>query len=192
MLEGTSQEQSRANHRRAQVLENQITELAAHIDAALFRWLELLHEFDEVKGWAGHGIKSCAHWLNWKCGIGLGAARERVRVARAMGGLPRICEAFRSGPSELLQGPSDDPGRELLENEAAILNIALCGTAAHVERVVRGYRKVKRLEALNEENARHEQRSLSWYFDDDGSFVLARAIHARAGRHPGGGAGTGR
>jgi hypothetical protein len=24
---------------------------------------------------------SCAHWLNWKCGIAMGAAREKVRVA---------------------------------------------------------------------------------------------------------------
>jgi hypothetical protein len=64
-----------------QQLENQITELAAHIRAATFRLLKLIRQFDEVGGWQGPGLNSCAHWLNWKCGISLGAAREKVRVA---------------------------------------------------------------------------------------------------------------
>ena len=33
---------------------------------------------------------SCAHWLNFKCGMGMNAARERVRVARALPDLPKI------------------------------------------------------------------------------------------------------
>ena len=62
-------------------LENEITELAAHLNAATYRLLTLIGEFDERGGWHGAGLKSCAHWLNWKCGIDLGAAREKVRVA---------------------------------------------------------------------------------------------------------------
>ena len=58
-------------------IESEITELAAHIHAATFRLLELIREFDEREGWGGPGLMSCAHWLNWKCGIGLGAAREK-------------------------------------------------------------------------------------------------------------------
>ncbi len=45
------------------------------------------------------------------------------------------------------------------------------GTAAHVERLVRNYRKAKRNEALHEENRRHVLRELSWFVDDDGSWV---------------------
>jgi hypothetical protein len=30
------------------------------------------------------GINSCAHWLNWKCGMSMGSAREWVRVARVL------------------------------------------------------------------------------------------------------------
>ncbi|MFT5769964.1 MAG: hypothetical protein ACI9H8_001946, partial [Lysobacterales bacterium] len=70
------------------VLEDQITELAAHIHAATFRLLELIREYDECSGWQGPGLRSCAHWLNWKCGINLGAAREKVRVAHALKNLP--------------------------------------------------------------------------------------------------------
>lgn len=64
-------------------LENQITELSAHIHAATYRLLELIREYDDSHGWCGPGLNSCAHWLNWKCGINLGAAREKVRVAHA-------------------------------------------------------------------------------------------------------------
>ncbi len=49
------------------------------------------------EGWFQWGILSCAHWLNWKCGIGMGAARDKVRVARSLESLPNISEAFRSG-----------------------------------------------------------------------------------------------
>ena len=57
-------------------------------------------------------------------------------------------------------------------NEDYLLKIARHGTAAHVERLVRQYRKVKRTEALESENERHAIRQLDWYFDDDDSLVL--------------------
>ena len=67
-----------------EALEHQITELAAHIHAANYRLLCLIAEFDRRRGWAHWGIHSCAHWLNWKCGIGLVVARDKVRVARSL------------------------------------------------------------------------------------------------------------
>ena len=42
-------------------------------------------------------MRSCAHWLNWKCGIAMGAAREKVRVAQCLQHLPLIDAAFASG-----------------------------------------------------------------------------------------------
>jgi hypothetical protein len=64
----------------ARCLEDQITEPSAHIHAVTYRLLVLIHEYDDYDGWEGPGMKSCAHWLNWKCGISLDAAREKVRV----------------------------------------------------------------------------------------------------------------
>ena len=84
-------------HQHIEQLEDQITELAAHIHAATFRLLELVREYDECEGWGGKGLISCAHWLNWKCGIDIGTAREKVRVAHALKGLPQISQAFRHG-----------------------------------------------------------------------------------------------
>src|ERR1700691_772735 len=78
-------------------LEAQITELAGHLNAANYRWLMLIAEFDRRLGWNDGALHSCAHWLNFKVGLNLGAARERVRVAHALEALPRIAAAMASG-----------------------------------------------------------------------------------------------
>jgi hypothetical protein len=156
---------------RCESLERQITELSAHIHAATYRLLELIREYDEARGWCGLGLNSCAHWLNWKCGINLGAAREKVRVAHALKELPGISEKFRLG--EVSYSKVRAMTRVATDkNEEYLLKIARYGTAAHVERLVRNYRKVKRHEALSRDNDRHTIRQLDWYFDADGSLVL--------------------
>ena len=71
-------------------LEDQITELTAHIHAASYRLLCLIAEFDRRQGWAQWGVLSCAHWLNWKCGIGLLAAREKLRVVHSLDAVPAL------------------------------------------------------------------------------------------------------
>src|SRR5215510_16309290 len=78
-------------------LERELTTLAGHLNAGTFRFLRLLREFERREGYTGFGIASCAHWLSWRCGIGLVAAREKVRVARALEGLPKISDAMRRG-----------------------------------------------------------------------------------------------
>lgn len=148
-----------------------ITELAAHLDAGTFQLLELICEFDKRSGWEGPGIQSCAHWLNWKCGMSLGSARERVRVARALPGLPGISAAFREGRVSYSKVRAMSRVATA-KNEDALLQVALHGTASHVETQVRLYRKTKRIEALEEENLRHGHRALSWYIDDDDYWVF--------------------
>ena len=80
-----------------QELEAQITDLAGHLNAANYRWLLLIAEFDRRHGWSDGALKSCAHWLNFKVGLNLGAARERVRVAHALPGVPKIAAAMSRG-----------------------------------------------------------------------------------------------
>ena len=77
-------------------LGDEIAELSAHLDAATARLLALIRDFDARGGW-NTGFRSCAHWLSWRVGLDLGAARERVRVARALGTLPRLAEAMARG-----------------------------------------------------------------------------------------------
>ena len=73
-------------------LEAQICELAGHLTAATCRFLVLLADFDARRGWASWEMNSCAQWLSWKCQMSSGAAREHVRVARALRDLPVIRE----------------------------------------------------------------------------------------------------
>ena len=81
-----------------EMLGQEITLLAGQINAANHRLLKLIAEFDRRKGWSGGGtVRSCAHWLNWKCGIALGAAREKVRVAQCLETLPLIDGSFAAG-----------------------------------------------------------------------------------------------
>jgi hypothetical protein len=67
------------------------------------------------------------------------------------------------------------------KNEEALLQVALGGTASHVETQVRLYRKTKRIEALQEENLRHAHRALSWYVDEDGSWIFKGRFTAEQG-----------
>jgi len=80
-------------------LEAQICELAGHLTAATCRFLVLLGDFDARRGWASWDMNSCAAWLSWKCQMSAGAAREHVRVARALRDLPVIRAEFGAGRS---------------------------------------------------------------------------------------------
>src|SRR5262245_27324225 len=78
-------------------LADRIAETAAQLDAATHRLLTDIRAFDQRGGWGRQGALSCAHWLSWRCGIALGAAREKVRVAQALGKLARIDAALARG-----------------------------------------------------------------------------------------------
>ena len=81
-----------------QQLGEEITLLAGQINAANYQLIKLIATFDDRKAWSGGGtIRTCAHWLNWKCGITLGAAREKVRVSHCLDYLPLIDAAFETG-----------------------------------------------------------------------------------------------
>ncbi|HEV2240268.1 MAG TPA: DUF222 domain-containing protein [Streptosporangiaceae bacterium] len=78
-------------------LEERICELAGHSAAATCRFLQLVAEFDARRGWASWDLPSCAAWLAWRCQVAPGTAREQVRVAPALGGLPVISAEFAAG-----------------------------------------------------------------------------------------------
>jgi hypothetical protein len=161
-------------------LEAQITELAGQLNAANYRWLTLIAEFDRRNGWADGRLASCAHWLNFKCGVSLGAAREKVRVAQALKGLPKIAASMARG--ELSYSKVRALTRVACEaTEDALLMIALHGTAHHVERLVQGYRRAQEAAELSREAQQHANRSVSYGFAEDGSLVLKARLPALAG-----------
>jgi hypothetical protein len=169
---------------RADALEREITDLCAQINAASYRLLQLISELDDAAPWGAWGLKSCAHWLNWRCGISLNAAREKVRAAHALKGLPAISSAFKSGQL------SFSKVRALTRiadgaNEAELLELAHHATAAQVEKLVRAYRSVDgrtgRLAEHEQAMASHAARELNYYHDDDGSLVIRARLPAEEG-----------
>jgi hypothetical protein len=161
-------------------LVDRITTLAGHLNAANARFLALIAELDRRRGWAEWGVKSCAHWLNWKCGIDLGAAREKVRVAHALEKLPRIAAAMAEGrvsyaKARALTRVADET------NEAYWLNIALCGTASQMEDLVRGYRRALDAAELTREAIQQRDQSLWYHTEPDGSMVIRGRLPAEIG-----------
>ena len=117
------------------------------------------------------GFLSCAHWLTWRTGIDLGAAREKVRVARALPGLPRISAALACGSISYAKARAITRVATPA-TEQRLLDVALAGTASHVERIVRAWRRTDRVIAAQEADARHRSRHLTTWIDDDGMLVL--------------------
>jgi hypothetical protein len=89
---------------------------------------------------------SCAHWLSWRIGLDLGAAREKVRVARALGKLPVIDDALRRGVVSYAKVRAMTR-IATPESEAKLLDMALHATGAQLERIVRGVRHVRQANA---------------------------------------------
>ena len=160
-------------------LGERIAELAAQISAATYELLAMLRDFDERGGWNG-GFRSCAHWLGWRVGLDLGAAREKVRVARALGSLPMVAASMRRGEI------SYSKVRALTRiatpaNEQDLLSFARAGTAAHVERLVRGMRRVDGIAERDYERRQLATRYLRIYTDEDGMVVVTGRLTLEAG-----------
>src|SRR5216117_3547748 len=162
-------------------LGDAIAELSAHLDAATARLLDLIREFDARGGWGnGSGFRSCAHWLTWRVGLNPGAARERVRVARALGTLPRLAEALARG--ELSYSKVRALTRVATpETEERLLRVGRAGTAEHVERIVRRWRLTDRKAEAEETTRRHRSRALHVYHDEDGMVIIRARLEPEAG-----------
>jgi len=160
-------------------LGDEIAELSAHLEAATARLLDLIREFDARGGW-NTGFRSCAAWLSWRVGLDLGAAREKVRVARALGTLPLLGQALARG--ELSYAKVRALTRVATpETEERLLGVGLAGTAAHVERIVRGWRCVDRKAEARETKRQHASRALHVHQDEDGTVVLRGRLEPEVG-----------
>ena len=164
----------------ADQLGDQITELYAYISAATRQFLTLVRKFDEDECWAAEGFLSCAHWLNFKCGLGLNAAREHLRVARALVELPKVDAAFEEGKLSYSKVRAITRAASP-ENEDLLLMTATHGTANQLERLVAQYRRAKKFEEADFAFDQYRRREVSWYYDDDGSVVLKARMPADMG-----------
>ena len=157
---------------------DEVSELSARIQAATYRMLTLIRELDERADWYARGARSCAHYLAWHIGIDLGTAREKVRVAHALAGLPAVSDSFRRGKI------SYSKVRAITriatpDTEIDLLDIAEAGNTSHVEKLVRycrGVTKGLELEKLDKTVRQQQRRSVSYYPDEDGMLIVSAKL----------------
>jgi hypothetical protein len=160
-------------------LGDEIAALAAHLTAATARLLDLIRAFDAGGGWS-HGFPSCAAWLTWRVGLAPGAAREHVRVARALATLPRLAEAL--GRGELSYSKIRELTRVATpESEERLLAVGRAGTAEHVQRIVRGWRRMDAKAEARQTALQHALRSLDVYPDEDGMVRIRGRLSPEVG-----------
>ena len=157
----------------------EIAALAARIDAAIYELLVLIRKFDEQEGW-NCDLLSCAHWLTWRIGFAPSAARERVRVAQALGDLPLMSEAMKRGQL------SYSNVRALTriarpDTEKSLVDLGKAGTAAHAERVVREWRRIDRTLEASDDELRDASSHVGIQIDENGMFVIRGRLAPEAG-----------
>jgi hypothetical protein len=156
-------------------LEKEIVELAAHINAATCRWLLLVGEFDRRGCHLAWGFHSTSAWVSWTCGLTPRAARERVRVAKALRELPLTRAAF--GKGEISYSKVRALTRAASpETEERFLDLARFATASQLERTVRAYRSARAVAA-----GVTVEPYVDWAWNDDGSLSFRGRLPADAG-----------
>ena len=158
-------------------VETEITTLAGHLAAATCRFLLLLASFDTREGWGGAGMRSCAHWLSWRCGMSLSTAHEHLRVAHAMTDLPVTTAAFSTGTISYAKARAITRVATAA-TEVDLVNIAHNAPAAHVDRLVAGLRRATTLADDNEVAARAEHRH---HWNPDGTLAIKIRLSAEDG-----------
>jgi hypothetical protein len=164
-----------------QALEDELCTQAAHMAVSECHLVLLVAEMDRRQTWGGPGLLSMAHWLNWRCGTSLGAAREQVRVGRALLGLPVLRAAFAAGQisyskARAITRAASNPGLE-----AALVDMARYTTASQMETIVREYRKASPDEGKDALNRHRDQRYLRSRTDDQGMVLIQARLSPEEG-----------
>jgi hypothetical protein len=154
---------TRFEDRSIDELDLEIRRLARQMNAETYRMLMLVRDFDDRFGFSRWGLRSCAEWLAWSCGLSLSAAREKVRTAQALRGLPAIAAAFADG--RLSYSKVRALTRIAQENdEDLLLAYALDASAAQVEERCRQMRNTEP-ESVGVARRAWERRSLTMFRD---------------------------
>ncbi|HET9949581.1 MAG TPA: DUF222 domain-containing protein [Longimicrobiales bacterium] len=159
---------------------DRVAVLYGEITAATREFLRALAESDRERDWEAAGFRSCAEWLSWRIGITRDAAGEKVRAARALERLPQISAAMERGEI------SFSKVRALTRaatpaNEAELLAYAKACSAAGLERLVRGWKTLGRLDEARAERLRHRLRRFSVFPDNDGMYVVKGVLPPEVG-----------
>ena len=158
-------------------LEEQITLLSASITVATWRLLMLIAELDRRNAWQqGRALLRALAQLEMRHRHRRGA-RESVGGADSIkfvgmnADIRFVCHTIARAITRVATPESQD----------YLLMIARHGTASHVEKLVRAYRHVERLQESARARSTHAQRALRWGFEDDGSMTITVRLPAEQG-----------
>jgi len=166
--------------RTLEQLEEELISFSERMNGWEYEYLVLIREFDIRQGWRAWHFNNCAEWLNFKCGISVGTAREKVRVAKALFDLPRCSEYFAAGKL------SYSKARALTRvatcrTESVLLDFALFATASQVEEHCRQLRNAQSRVSTMDANRANKARYLSRSIHEDGSMTISVQLPKEAG-----------
>lgn len=157
-----------------------IEALATQINAATAELVQLSAEYDDVGGWLGVGLRSCAHWLSIHAGVDVATGSEMVRTGHALEALPQIAEAFAEGRL------SFDKVRKVTrvavpEDEQVWLEVALNASGGQLSRICRAVSSA--LDAGDPHLAENalQRRSVQTWWRDDGMLQLTAVLSREDG-----------
>ncbi len=101
-------------------------------------------------------------------------------MARALGELPKLSDAMRRGKVSYSKVRAVTRVATP-ENEQSLLDVALAGTAAHVERIARAWRRIDRNVEQAEERRQQASRGLRTWVDEDGMVVVRGRLTPEVG-----------
>lgn len=164
------------NRRDAAALGERIQAQAAVVAAATCQFLLLLGDFD-ARGGVGWfvGLKSTAHWLSWACSMSPGAAREHVRVARALPSMPLTVTEFQAGRLSYSKVREISRVIDRVE-EQTLVDMAQAMTASQLARTVSSFRAIDGTR-LGQDTARQAR----WQVREDGMLEVRAVLPPEMG-----------
>ena len=174
-MDAARTDENHLSREQLDLLADQIAEQATHLDAATHRLLTNIRIFDEARGWARWGRRSCAEWLTVRLECDPGTAREHVRIARALARLPKIDDTLRHGRLSYAKVRAMTRIATPANDELLIEDALHC-TSPQLERIVRKYAAVKRgIERTPDDDK--ERRRITKRDLDDGMVNINARLH---------------
>ena len=162
-----------------EVLEHLICQGAADLTAAERDWMLAIAEFDRREAYLSWAAPTCATWLSQYAGVDIRAARERVRVARALAAHPVLSAAMASGELSYSKVRAltriADAGTMV-----AWIDLAVSATTNQLERLISAYRSQLPGDPDGEDR-QHLSRCVDHRRAEDGSMVITVRLPAADG-----------
>ncbi|MGP5125119.1 DUF222 domain-containing protein [Brachybacterium tyrofermentans] len=167
---------ARLDRQGAEELGERIQQQAAMIAEATCELLLTLGDFDARGGLDWYtGLKSTSHWLAWACSMTPGTAREHVRVARALPGMPLTVAEFRTGRLSYSKVREISRVSDRVE-ESVLVEMARAMTASQLARTISSFRAVDG-SRLSQDAIRHAR----WQTREDGLVEIRAVLPAEMG-----------